>query len=389
MNKKVTALLIGAIVAVAGFALWIPSVNASTLGCDSVAIIRCGVSSESDLRTKYDANQNSVQTVYKAFGISRADLSGLVSGTVYKDGRVVVGGKTVATGARTAGHNWGSGDSKRTKISGTDVYIYSTNQLVSDARPVMVKMVDGQFKFAVMNDCGNPVSATPVPVEKPQAVPVYSCDKIAKIQNSRTEYAFTTTATAKDGAKITGYTYNFGDGLTRHFGTDGAQVWRDYTAPGTYTVTVMVEFDVNGQVKTAASPACTTKVTVVPENTMQVCDLTSNTITTIKESDFDSTKHTKDLTKCYIKVCQISTKTITKIAPTDVTSDYTTDLSKCDTPVTPTTPTTPSTPTPAPAETVVLPHTGITDVFSGSLGLGTLTGAGYYYAASRRALRNK
>jgi len=420
MNRKLTALVVGAIVAIAGFALWIPSVNAATAGCDSVAVIRCGVKSEADLLAKYDSNPNSAQTIYRAFGISRSDLNGFTSGTVYKDGRIVVNGKTVATGARTAGHNWGSGDRTRTRIAGTDAYIYSTSQLASDARPVMVKMVDGQFKFGVMNDCGNPVSATPVPVVKPpvetpkEVTPVYSCDKLAATKISRTKYSFTTSATAKDGASITGYKYDFGDSTTQHLGADGKAVDHDYAQPGTYTTSVTVEVSANNQAKTATSTACTVKVTVAPENTLEVCDMTSGsivtinesafdstkytkdltkcnsikvcdlsskTIVTIKEGDFDSVKYTKDLTQCNVKVCQISTKTITSIAPTDVTSDYTTDLTKCETPVTPVTPTTPT--TPAPAE---LPHTGISDVFSGSLGLGTLTGAGYYYAASRRAL---
>jgi len=495
MNRKIVALLVGALVAIAGFAVWIPGADAATPGCDNVAVIRCGVKSEADLLAKYDSNPNSAQKIFQSFGISRSDLGGFTSGTIYKDGRVVVGGKTVATSARTAGHNWGQGDPKREKIAGTDAYKYSTSQLASDARPVMVKMVSGQFKFAVMNDCGNPVSATPVPptptptpvtpkatpvytcdkltaskitrtkytlttaatakdgasitgyiydfgddttqdlgingktaeheyakpgtydvsvtakftvngqvktatgaacktqitvapvpVTPKETPPVYSCDKLSASKITRTKYAFSTTTTAKDGATVTGYTYNYGDGTTEKLDTAGKTIEHEYTQAGTYTVSVEVEFAANGKTKTSDGADCTVKVTITPENTLQVCDIANKVIITINESDFDSTKHTKTLSECDIKVCQISTKTIMKISPEDVTSDYTTDLKKCETPVVPAAAVTTTPAAPAAPATVELPHTGAADIISGSLGLGTMSGAGYYYLASRRAL---
>lgn len=71
--------------------------------CNDDAIIRCGAITEAELLQKYDQNVGDVQAVYKHYGITRADLAGTAStikhGTVYRDGRVVVDGKTVATGA--------------------------------------------------------------------------------------------------------------------------------------------------------------------------------------------------------------------------------------------------------------------------------------------------
>ena len=410
MNMKFKALLVGAAVAIAGFAFWIPAVNAA---CDEVAIIRCGVSSQQDLVAKYDQNARSTQTVFSHFGIQRGDLNGFVEGTVRKDGTVLVGDRVVATEAYTAGYNWGQGDPGRRNIPGTEAYTYSLNQLVSDNRRAMVKMVNDTFQFAVIYDCGNPVKGKPVP-PKPAPQPVYTCDRLTANKITRTKYSFKTDATAKDGAVITGYEYEFGDGTKQHFvAPQGVTVEHEYAKPGSYTATVMVEFRVGDKFYGARSEACKVQVEVAPENCpipgkenlpkdspecketpkppvpekmIEVCDTTTNKIVTIKENEYDGKRYTKDLSQCQpIKVCRISDKAIVTIDRKDMNDNYTTDFSKCTTPVTPTVTTPPPAQPqqPAPAE---LPKTGIEDVFGGSLGLGSIAGAGYYYVASRRAI---
>src|SRR5690606_22827538 len=84
------------------------------------------------------------------------------------------------------------------------------------------------------------------------------------------------------------------------------------------------------------------KVCENPEK-IKVCELTTKKIITINESDFDSTKHSKNLADCKekevkkIEVCELSTKKIVTINVADFdASKHTKDLSKCaDTPVTP------------------------------------------------------
>ncbi len=85
---------------------------------------------------------------------------------------------------------------------------------------------------------------------------------------------------------------------------------------------------------------------VCQPNQISVCDLTTNTIVTIPDTSFDSTKYTKDLSKCT------------------------------------TTPTPPVTPPTTPPE---LPHTGIGTGVATFLGLGSLIASIGYYVASRRA----
>ena len=112
-------------------------------------------------------------------------------------------------------------------------------------------------------------------------------------------------------------------------------------------------------------------------NLINVCELSSNTIVSIKDTDFDSTKYTKDLTKCAatsISVCELSSKTIVSIKDTDFdSSKYTKDLTKC-------------APTTTPPE---LPHTGIGTDVSAFLGLGSLIASIGYYVNSRRAILNR
>lgn len=88
--------------------------------------------------------------------------------------------------------------------------------------------------------------------------------------------------------------------------------------------------------------------------TIKVCELATKKIVTIKESDFNTNKYTKDLSKCQ------------------------------ETPVTPITPETPPVTPETPSE---LPKTGMGENIVAVSGLGALIASIAYYVASRRALK--
>src|SRR5580765_6786439 len=80
--------------------------------CDDNAIIKCGVTSPTDFINHVKANDNKngkhdLQALYAHHGLSAADYATFVKnaqpGTAYKDGRIVVDGKVVATGAKSLG----------------------------------------------------------------------------------------------------------------------------------------------------------------------------------------------------------------------------------------------------------------------------------------------
>lgn len=176
--RKIAILLL-ALVLPASLILFARPVSAAidtTRDCDTVAIIKCGSMTVSELQT--DAKKNDVPRVYANFGISQNELNGFVDGVVWKDGRVTLGtrgaGKLVATNAVTAGR-WNNPTSDMVRIPNTDrAYRMSTSHFVDDGQIAFVKIVNNKFAFAVIKTCGNPVTAkavTPPTTPQPVATP--------------------------------------------------------------------------------------------------------------------------------------------------------------------------------------------------------------------------
>ena len=92
--------------------------------------------------------------------------------------------------------------------------------------------------------------------------PVYTCDSLTATQINRTDFTFTGAASAKDGATIVSYSFDFGDGTSTR-GINPINVPHTYAKAGTYTVKMSVNVTAAGKSETATSPACTTTVTVV------------------------------------------------------------------------------------------------------------------------------
>jgi hypothetical protein len=140
--------------------------------------------------------------------------------------------------------------------------------------------------------------------------------------------------------------------------------------------------------------------TVVVKKYIQVCLLSSKSIVQIEEKDFDSSKHSRNLADCKtvvvnkrIQVCVIASRTIMTIDEKDFSATlHSTNLSDCqpcqydstlskdsESCVPPATPVTPATPQ--------LPQTGIGDsLMSAGVGIGSLIVAGSAYIGSRKDL---
>lgn len=103
--------------------------------------------------------------------------------------------------------------------------------------------------------------------ELPEVVePVLSCDllSIAAVPNKERTFTFTTQATAKDGASIDGYVYDFGDGSDDML-TDKNEVTHSYDKAGEYVTRVTVKFDVNDETVSKTSAKCMVEVTIKKE----------------------------------------------------------------------------------------------------------------------------
>jgi hypothetical protein len=159
--------------------LWPHSTAALTIesarDCNANSILDCGAATPAEVKQKYN-NDSQAQSVYHYFGITHIDIDNLhsqaVEGRVTKGGRVLVNDREVATNASTAGY-YDMGSSKKVTANGTTFYVRAPSEsFQSDSLPAFVMMKDGQFDFAIIASCGNPVIATPTkPKQAPAAAP--------------------------------------------------------------------------------------------------------------------------------------------------------------------------------------------------------------------------
>lgn len=228
---------------------------------------------------------SNLQTIYynQGRGISASNFNSTVDGVVYKDGHVTVGGKTVATGAKSLG---------RQNMPGSTLdhglYIRPTSvSFASTSIQAFVNMDGGVFHYAILKSCGNPVAATPVPKATPAPTPRATATprpsstprpsvtpspsvQCLKLTPSRPDASgqptlFRFTATPAGNGAVTGYRFTFDDG-TDAVETDADTPYVERTvSSGSLKVHAEVK-DENGNYH--ASGACVATATVTaPHNT--------------------------------------------------------------------------------------------------------------------------
>ena len=147
-------------------------------------------------------------------------------------------------------------------------------------------------------------------------------------------------------------------GSTVNLNVDGGHI---KNLPDGITTTGVNKGNLNGStrefVQFQAKVKCDTPE--VPKD-IQVCELSTKKIITIKENQFENSKHSRNFADCAtpgnIVVCEIATKRVITIKENEFdAAKHTRDMSSCN--VTPVTPTTPTAPTPA-----VLPNTGVSEI---------------------------
>ena len=334
--------------------------------CDKVNVVYCGTHSIDDFKAAYNSNKSGhassptvkkdytdLKKIYAAFGITESSVNSMnssntVVGTVYRDGRVVVNGKVVATDAKVAARFEANNS---TPIAGTNAYTrYTKDDFKDDSAKAYVRIENGKMVYAILIDCGNPVTGTPPPTPpKPEAS--YVCDvlRISK-QVNRTTYEFEVQGSAKN-ADITGYKFDFGDGKTGSVASNQqkATTNHEYAKAGTYTVKATLVVKADGKTKESQTADCKVKVGVKSEECKPGVPVGS------KECEDNCTVPGKE--------------------------DLPKDSPKCKEDETPETPTTPETPK-------EIPQTGATAALAGFAGLSSIGGATAYYMNSRRSLKN-
>ena len=380
-----------------GFAMlggiWLASPSQAA-GCNSFNVVYCGTHSMSELQTAYSRTE--IKELYKEWYVTETMVQGgsnMREGVVDANGNITVDGRVVATNAITVQSKAGTRQPQPQRSyktsNGYTYYQYTTGQSFVDG-PKSYNIYawfdnNGSFITGVIKDCGNPVWGNPT---TPPAKPALTCDALQVTEISRNTFKFSVKATAKGGASITSYTYNFGDNNIKT--TNSSEIQYTYAKEGNYTVTITVNGKETGEVK-RQNPNCQKTVTVKPEPKMIVCVIEEGGkkyTKEIKKEEFNEKIHKTNLDECKetpakITVCVIKEggKKYTKEIKKEEFNEkiHKTNLDECkETP----TPNTPSTPTPSPE----LPKTGASDAIMSALGLGGLTTATIAYIASRRQM---
>ena len=382
-----------------GFAMlggiWLASPSQAA-GCNSFNVVYCGTHSMSELQTAYSRTE--IKELYKEWYVTETMVQGgsnMREGVVDANGNITVDGRVVATNAITVQSKAGTRQPQPQRSyktsNGYTYYQYTTGQSFVDG-PKSYNIYawfdnNGSFITGVIKDCGNPVWGNPT---TPPAKPALTCDALQVTEISRNTFKFSVKATAKDGASITSYTYNFGDNNIKT--TNSSEIQYTYAKEGNYTVTITVNGKETGEVK-RQNPNCQKTVTVKPEPKIIVCVIEEGGkkyTKEIKKEEFNEKIHKTNLDECKetpakITVCVIEEggKKYTKEIKKEEFNEkiHKTNLDECKETPTPT-PNTPSTPTPSPE----LPKTGASDAIMSALGLGGLTTATIAYIASRRQM---
>ena len=164
--------------------------------CDGNAVMYCGAHSTNDLISKYN-NSGSVRDIYEYFGIGPNEVRSMdsngvkvVAGKVTKSGDVLDNnGKVIATNALTAGRENISGSTHVTN-RGTSFYTRPPSvSFLSNSLDAFVVLKDnGEFKYAILAACGNPVKATPKAPPTPEKHPAYEVEKKVRVKGDGSEY---------------------------------------------------------------------------------------------------------------------------------------------------------------------------------------------------------
>ncbi|MFZ1812263.1 MAG: hypothetical protein WAU02_01910 [Candidatus Saccharimonadales bacterium] len=185
-----------------------------------------------------------------------------------------------------------------------------------------------------LGDKTSPQCQTTVEVKPAPVVPVYVCNFVTVNQISRTQFSFAT------DYKVENATFVRVDYVVRN--AAGTEIYRGpnttytQTTVGAYSVEAIVVVKVDGVEKTATSANCKKSFEVKSEDKdIQVCRLSDKVIVTIKESEFTSTKYSRNLDDCkpapaMIKVCELATWVIKDIKASDFdASKYSKNLEDC------------------------------------------------------------
>lgn len=351
---------------------------ASACNAQTNNIVPGGTNSYADVTRNYNANTcGDLKAIYNHYWIKPNLAAGdrVLNGTSNNRGEVIADGRVVAKNAASIGRQ---AIKYSHPISINGQRYYQTSHVGGQAfvnpnasLPTLVVLdAQGNFKYAIIKACGNPIYATPVPPPKPPVKDIQVCELSSKKIITIKEDQFNPQLHSK----------NLDDCKEKSIQVCELSTKKVITIKES-------EFDTSKHSKNLED---------CKEVLIQVCDLSTKKIITINQDQFDASKHSKNLEDCKtpekMVVCDLTTKKVITIdkAAFD-SSKHSTNLKDCEKkcpipgkehlPETSAECETPVTPTPT-----ELPVTGPEDLFGAGVGLAAMGLTAYYYAVSRRQL---
>ena len=158
--------------------------------CSANSVAKCGVWSVAEMRNAYNNDTTpGLRNIFNGMGLTSdiVNKSTVKEGVTTKSGLVIVDGKTVATGATSAGRLVHSARYTTHTYGGTKYYVSANaDAFLSDNLAVYVFFdKNGIFQGAVIKDCGNPLKANPVkPTPKP-APPAEKTIEVCRLKDKK------------------------------------------------------------------------------------------------------------------------------------------------------------------------------------------------------------
>ena len=321
-----------------------PNSLAAGQSCTSNDIARCGIQNYGELTQKYDQNQQGdLRAIYDHYWIKRTLEPGthVVEGVANNKGEVIAEGRVVAVNAASIGRQ-PIAHSHPISIAGKTYYETShvggqafaagTTQL----RALVVLDDMGNFKYAILKVCGNPIFAQPFNIKKTV------CDKNTKqivtirqedingaihsenLDDCKDKVIQVCDVNAKKVITIKESQFNQSTHSTNLNDCEDKPM-RVCQLDSKHMVTIK-ESQFN-QSKYSKNPEdCVDKP-------MNVCDIKAKKVITIKESQYDNSKYSRNFDDCKIKqleVCDTTTKKIVTVDEKEAKkSKYSTDKDDC------------------------------------------------------------
>lgn len=361
----------------------------------SNALVRGGTPNKSRAIEKFQ-NRPRYEKILKSFNINSVrDIRQMKQGFVTRDGRVILNGEVIATNAKNTGNHFRNAE-RRARVQGLGIYTAPTQQTFKVNRLQAFIKVDqnGKFVVALLKSCGNVIKAQPKQPPKPVQVCNPRNGKIITVQpNQQNRYVKKNSPKCKP-VKV--------------------------CVPETGKLKTVKRAN-KDKYEPRNSEACNPK----PQQAVYECVV----LEAIRQGEngdtyrFEATYRTENganLQSAQFDFGNGSTETVEAGEGNTVTSqevtyteagDYTVSAEltfsvngetqivsgeACETTVTvEEEPTQPEQPRPQPEQPEKqpeapeeIPATGAASILGGTLGLSSLAGAGYYFQASRRSLRD-